>query len=46
MEEFVHNDDKSNKEFARVVLEDVKRLFNLMKINEGLDENNDVNLQE
>ncbi|CAM6056769.1 unnamed protein product [Sphagnum tenellum] len=47
LEEFGHIDDESNEEYALTVLEVVKELLELMKINEaGLDEDNNVNQPE
>jgi DNA-binding transcriptional regulator WhiA len=47
LEEFVHIDDKSNKEYVVAMLENVKELLESMKINEaGLDEDSDVNQPE
>jgi len=47
LEEFVHINDKSNEEYAAVMLEDVEELLESMKINEaGLDEDIDVNQPE
>jgi hypothetical protein len=47
LEEFVQIDDESNEEYAEAVLEDIKELLELMKINEaGLDEDSDVNQPE
>lgn len=46
MKDFVHIDNRSNKEYVATQLEDVKKLLDLMSIDEvGLDDN-ELNLPE
>ncbi len=47
LEEFVHIDNEDNEEYATVVLEDVEKLLEMMKIVETvMDDDGDVNTQE
>jgi hypothetical protein len=47
LEEFVHIDDEDNEEYANIVLEDVRKLLETMKIAKTtMDDDGDVNIQE
>ncbi len=47
LEEFIHIDDEDNEKYATVVLEDVEKLLEMMKIVETvMDDDGDVHTQE